>query len=135
MGALELQVITPEGVRLREQVRSARLQGVDGAFGILPRHAPMLSALAAGVLRLELAGGGELSVAIGDGFAEVSGDQVRVVTEFANLTEDIDRQRAEAARDRARERLRRRRDPQVDLARAEAALARAIARLKVGPKV
>ena len=69
--------------------------------------------------------------AVNGGFAEVISDQLTVLAETAELADSIDRTRAEEARDRARDRLKTRRDPEVDIERAEAALARAINRLRV----
>ncbi len=129
--AYALEIITPEGPAFRGLVRKLRLPGMDGSFGILARHAPLIGALGVGLLKMELEDGKTRTFAIGEGFAEVHEKGARILTDFANEPGDIDVERARAAEQRARERLKQRRDSNVDFARAEAALRRAILRLKV----
>ena len=83
------------------------------------------------VVQIREEGGVEKQAAVGGGFAEVLGDRVTVLAETAELAESIDVERAVASRDRARERLMSRLDPDVDDDRAEAALNRALNRLRV----
>ncbi len=98
-------------------------------MGILPRHANMVSALDVGVLSY-VEQGGERSMFVAGGFAEVRDNTVRVVTEASERPEEIDVERARKAAERARERIRLRRegDPSIDLLRAEYALRRAMMR-------
>ena len=126
--AFALKIVTPEGPAYAGQVQSLRLPGEDGEFGILARHAPLLAALAAGVIELVDDGGNKKVLAVGDGFVEVGGGEVSVLTDFVNLAGEVDVERAEKARARAEERLRR--IDNLDETRARAALMRAMARLR-----
>jgi F-type H+-transporting ATPase subunit epsilon len=90
----QLEVATPERLLVDEQVTEAELPGKNGYLGILPGHAPLLSALGAGVLTYSAGGGSEV-LAIDGGFVEVLGDHVRVLAEHAEYARDI---QVEAAR-------------------------------------
>jgi F-type H+-transporting ATPase subunit epsilon len=132
---LTLRVITPDAIVLDEPVSSVRIPGLDGSLGILPRHAQMVAALDAGLLRYRN-GGADHFMYVSPGFAEVRDDTLRVVCEAASAVEDIDPERARAAEKRARERLEQARTggpeaKEIDVARAEAALQRALMRLQV----
>jgi len=126
----EFEVITPEGSAFRGKVTSLRLRGRDGLFGVLARHAPLLAVLDAGVLRLRREDGKELAFAVGEGFVEVRRAGTRALVDFCNPRSKIDVSRAEKAKARAKERVRKR-DAKIDQARAEAALKRALARIEV----
>lgn len=129
--SLTLRIITPERIALDESVDSVRIPGLDGSIGILPRHAPMVAALDAGLLRYKQRGV-ERVLFVSGGFAEVRANTVRVVCEAGERPADIDPERARAAEKRARERLDAARTTQgepIDLVRAEAALRRALMRL------
>ncbi|MBL8857303.1 MAG: F0F1 ATP synthase subunit epsilon [Planctomycetes bacterium] len=131
MATLTLRVITPDKIALDASVASVVIPGADGQIGILPRHAPMISALNAGLLRYTVDGRKSVLFVTG-GFAEVRGETVRVVTEAGEKPEEIDEARAKEAEKRARARIAAGKtaegDP-VDLLRAEAALRRALLRL------
>ncbi len=129
--AYDFEVITPDGPAFRGRVRSIRLPGKTGNFGILARHAPLVAALDPGLLVLSQEGGEKGAFAVGEGFVEVRTGRVRALVDFCNRREQIDVARAEKARDRARERLRSRKEATLDFVRAEAALRRALARLSV----
>lgn len=90
----QLEVATPERLLVDEQVTAAELPGQNGYLGVLPGHAPLLSALGAGVLTYSTGGGTEV-LAIDGGFLEVLGDHVRVLAEHAEYARDI---RIETAR-------------------------------------
>jgi F-type H+-transporting ATPase subunit epsilon len=90
----QLEVATPERLLVDEQVTEAELPGKNGYLGVLPGHAPLLSALGAGVLTYSSGGGSEV-LAIDGGFVEVLGDHVRVLAEHAEYARDIN---VEAAR-------------------------------------
>lgn len=90
----QLEVATPERLLVDEQVTEAELPGKNGYLGVLPGHAPLLSALGAGVLTYSTRGGQEV-LAIDGGFVEVLGDHVRVLAEHAEYARDI---QVEAAR-------------------------------------
>ena len=129
--AFDLEVITPDGATFRGRAASVRLQGKDGSFGILARHAPLVAALETGIGRIELEGGKKEQLALGEGFVEVSKGKVRVLADFCNTKQQIDVERAAESEKRARERLKTH-EQNVDHARAEAALRRAMVRLTVG---
>jgi F-type H+-transporting ATPase subunit epsilon len=126
----QVEVVTPDGVVYQGDVQSLQLPGTDGSFGILARHAPLLAALEVGVAKVVDPSGTAQMWALGEGFVEVSRQSTKILTDFADEGGGVDRQRAEAAEKRARERLASR-AADLDRVRAEAALHRAMARLKV----
>lgn len=127
---LTLEVATPTRLVVAEVVDEVVVPGVNGYFGVLPGHAPFLSTLGVGELTYRI-GREERHLAVAGGFAEVRNDKVIVLADTAELPEEIDRDRAERARERAERRLAGRSPDDVDYARAAAALARALARLQV----
>jgi F-type H+-transporting ATPase subunit epsilon len=136
---LTLRIISPDRIVLDEPVDSVRLPGVDGSFGILPRHAPMVAAITVGVLHYRQ-GGAEKLLFVSDGFCEVEPGVVRVVAEAGEKPAEIDEARAKEAEQRARERLSRFREQRaaamtgkeaIDFLRAEEALRRALKRQEV----
>lgn len=134
-GLLTLRVITPDRIALDVRVESLRLPGVDGAIGILPRHAPMVAAISVGEL-FYVAGGVRKSLFVSDGFAEVHANTVRVVCEAGELPEEIDEARAKELEQRARERLQHTgatmtQAEALEQTRAEVALRRALLKLSV----
>ena len=134
--AFDFEVVTPEGASFRGRVTSIRLPGKDGSFGILARHAPLVGALAAGVLHVEGEDGKKAVYAVGEGFVEArkakdgKGTEVRALVDFCDSKDDIDVVRARKAKERAQERLKERAE-HVDMARAEASLRRALVRISV----
>ncbi len=130
MPAFALEVVTPERVAYSGPVASLQAPGSEGSFGVLAGHIPLLTGLQIGRLRFVEEGGREIQMAISGGFVEVERTQVVVLAETAERIEEIDVERAAAARRRAEERLARRREERVDVARAQAALARAINRIR-----
>ncbi|MCB9393074.1 MAG: ATP synthase F1 subunit epsilon [Acidimicrobiaceae bacterium] len=125
MATMQVEVVSPERMLFSgeaTQVITRTLGGGEIAF--LPGHAPFLGALVENHTRITLADGAVLDLAVHGGFVQVSGTTVSILSDQAELAEQIDRQRAMAARDRAEEILRREHD-----AEASAALARAHARL------
>ena len=101
---IELEIVTPGGVVVRESVDEVEAPGVEGHFGVLPGHRPFMSQLRAGELRYRT-GKENHFVAVHWGFAEVLPNKVTVLVETAERAEDIDLQRAETAKRRAEERL------------------------------
>lgn len=91
--ALALEIVTPEQRVLSVEADEVRLPGSDGSFGVRPGHTPLVAALAAGEL-IYLTGGSEHRYAVGEGFAEVSDDRVRVLVEEAVRADQIDPGRA-----------------------------------------
>jgi F-type H+-transporting ATPase subunit epsilon len=127
---LRLDIVTVERLVYSEDVDMVIAPGIEGQLGILPSHAPLLTALTFGELRAKR-GDGEESFAISGGFMEVQPDQVIVLADTAERAEEIDLERAEAARRRAEERLRVRARDGVDFTRADSALHRSLIRIKV----
>jgi F-type H+-transporting ATPase subunit epsilon len=129
MATFQLDIVTPEKTIYSGDVEQVQAPGADGGFGVLARHQPLLSALTTGQVTFTQADGVSHKLAIGGGFANVSRDGMTVLAETAEMAEEIDIERARAARDRARNRLSGR--DGVDFDRAQAALSRAIWRLRV----
>ena len=132
MSMLQLEVVTPDKTVVSAQVEMAVCPGVMGEFGVLPHHVSLLSALKIGNLRYT-EGGKQHNVFISGGFADVNNKVLTVLAESAELAEDIDTARAQAAKERAEALIKARKDDQT-VANAEAALSRAMARLKVAKK-
>ncbi len=131
---LQLRVITAERVVLEETgVDEVLAPGMLGELGILPMHAALVTTLAPGELRVSRAGQ-EMSLSVAGGFLEVKDDRVTVLADAAERAEEIDVARAAAARRRAEAALASRRG-EVDLAATEAALRRAVLRLRVAERV
>ncbi len=127
---LTLEFVTPVRAIVHEDVDEVELPGEDGFFGVLPGHAPLLAALKTGELWYRK--GAEKRFAfIASGFAEVLPDRVSILAEVAERAEDIDIQRAEAARRRAEERMQKPTVVDFDAERARIALFRALTRLQV----
>jgi len=132
---LTLRVITPERIVSDTTAASVRIPALDGDMGIFPRHAAMVATLKPGILRYK-EGGMETTMFVAGGFAEVRDNTVRVLTSAGERPEDIDAERAKAARDRARKllagsRVTEKGEP-IDMIRAERALQRAVMRLGAG---
>jgi F-type H+-transporting ATPase subunit epsilon len=124
-----LNIVTPDKLVAQDSVSAVTLPGKSGYLGILPGHAPLLTEMSAGDL-VYTRGGSEHHVAICWGFAEVLPNRVIVLADSAERAEEIDISRAEKAKERAEERLKRFSDPHVDQQKAREALRRAIARLE-----
>ena len=88
-GAIHLEVVTPDGVKLAADVSEFTAPSVDGEFGVLPGHVPLLAALTTGIVSYIL-GGEKHAVAVGSGFAEVSDDKAILITDRFIKKEDID---------------------------------------------
>jgi F-type H+-transporting ATPase subunit epsilon len=127
---LKLEIVTIEGVVFSGDVDMVTAPGTEGEMGILPRHAPLITALTYGELRVRR-GDNTDCYAIGGGFMEVMPYEVTVMADSAESADQIDLERAEAARRRAEERLQNRTQTEVDFTKAEAALRRSLARIKV----
>ncbi|MDO8612213.1 MAG: F0F1 ATP synthase subunit epsilon [Dehalococcoidia bacterium] len=131
--ALKVDIVTAERLVYSEEgVERLIVPGVEGELGVLTLHAPLLTMIQPGVLRI-VKGGDEVEMAITGGFIEVRQNRVTILADAAERAEEIDTVRAEEARRRAQRRLEER-ISEEDLARAEASLARALARLKVAER-
>ncbi len=127
---LLLNVVTPVGKIVDAQVVELTAPGLDGEFGILPRHARYMTALGVGELRYRTTDGAEETLAVAGGFAEVSQDQVNVLAQTAEDAAMIDVARAEAALQRAEARLAQPAEG-VDVGRASIAVEKSLVRLRV----
>ena len=125
----QFEILTLQKSFLREEVSFVIAPGQEGLFEILPNHAPYVFALKPGTLRMKLPDGKDRHVSVGTGFLCVQKDRTTVLTRSAEGPGGIDKSRAERAKERAEQRLANRAN--VDAARAQAALQRALARLKV----
>ena len=131
MGELYLEVITPEGRVVSQEADLVVAPGTLGEFGVLPEHMAFLSGIVPGELRFSLDGKTE-SLAVSTGFSEVFNNRISVLVDAAERVHEIDVERARRAMERAKERLAKdRKTEDIDFLRAEAALRRAVARLKV----
>ena len=97
---LRLEIVTPDATAYSEDVEMVTLTGADGELGVYPNHVPLLTTLRPGELRV-LKGGRETFLAVGEGFVEVKGDSVSVLTDLALEASNIDENAAEAAVARA----------------------------------
>lgn len=132
--AIELVVVTPGKQLLRQSVAEVQLPGAEGYLGILPGHAPLMTELGIGELSYHDSSGKESAhLAIIRGFAEVLPDRVTLLAETAEFAAEIDLARAEAARARAEKHLASG-DPNIDWDRASVALQRALIRIQVARK-
>jgi F-type H+-transporting ATPase subunit epsilon len=132
-GTFSLQIVSPEGNVLKEEVEFVILPGEAGELGILPQHTALISGLNIGVIRYTL-NSTVKRAAVAGGFVEVVDNSATVLAETAELSEDIDIARAMEAKERAQKRLAAI-TSDTDVLRAELALRRAIARLSaVGEK-
>jgi F-type H+-transporting ATPase subunit epsilon len=135
MSNIKLEIVSAERVVYTEDVEAVIAPGIEGQLGILPHHAPLMTILQAGELRVRR-GAEEDIMAISGGFLEVRPDRVIVLADSAERAEEIDVERAEAAKQRAEQRLKERGvTPELDEARVETALRRAVARLSVAEKI
>jgi F-type H+-transporting ATPase subunit epsilon len=125
---LRVEIRSPDGPIWSGSATSVVVPASQGAMGILPRHASLLSSLGVGLTRVRAEDGSEHRFVTGLGFVEVHRNRVLLLVDFGEEPEAIDVGRAEAARERARARLRSPSE-KVDAARAEAALRRAVQRL------
>jgi len=131
---LKLEVITPYGEVINEEVDEVYATGAEGDFGVFPGHCAFMTALKIGILTYKK--GNETNYAfINRGYAEVLNDRVLILVGSAEKAEEIDVERAKAARERAEERLKRaEKGEEIDAARAQAALERATIRIQLATK-
>lgn len=129
MAPIRLEVVTPERLLLEEDADIVVARGADGDIGVLHGHEPLITQLATGELMYRT-GGEDHHLAISGGFLEVRPDKVVVLADVAERSEEIDRDRAEQARERAEAALNEHRGTQLE-AEAAANLQRALLRLRV----
>ncbi len=126
---LKLEIVTPDAKTYSEDVEMVTLPGVDGEMGIYPQHVPLLTQIVPGEI-IARKGGHDYFLAVGEGFVEISGERVAVMTDMAVKAENIDEAKAEEARSRAEARLAEHLDDE-EAALVSAALAHSLAQLKV----
>lgn len=131
---IELSVVTPDRQVVHESVESVSFPGKGGYLGILPGHAPLLTELTIGEIDYTRQGAHHY-LAVCWGFAEVLPDRVIVLAETAERAEEIDVSRAERAKQRAEDQLKKLSDTDADLERARIALERALARLQTAHRL
>lgn len=126
---LKLEIVTPEGVTYSENVDMVTLPGSEGEMGIFPNHVPLMTQVVAGEVAARRNGRDEY-LAVGEGFVEITGERVAVLTDMAIKAENIDEAKAEEARKRAEARLAEKLNDE-ESALVSAALAQSLAQLKV----
>lgn len=127
---LKLEIVTPSAVVYSEDVSLVALPGRQGDMGIYPNHVPLMTKVAAGEVEVTRDGQKEM-LAVGEGFAEVTGDRVSILTDMAALEAEIDEAKAEEALKAAEDRLKGESLSDEQVIAAEAAAAAALAQLKV----
>jgi F-type H+-transporting ATPase subunit epsilon len=131
--AFQLEIITPSKIVFKDEATSLTAPGVMGGFQILYDHAPFLSALEVGEIKVKERNGTDTRYATSGGFVEVKRNHVVVLADSVERASEIDVERARASKNRAEERLRETKE-KIDVARAEASLARAINRLRISQR-
>ncbi|MGN0413639.1 MAG: ATP synthase F1 subunit epsilon [Lachnospiraceae bacterium] len=124
-----LKIITPDRIFYEGTVQMVEFNTTEGEIGVLKGHIPMTVIVKPGVLTITTDQGEKLA-ALHAGFAEILQEQVTILAEIIEWPKEIDKLRAEEAKERAEERLRSK-SPETDVARAETALLRAMARIQV----
>jgi F-type H+-transporting ATPase subunit epsilon len=130
---LQLEIVTPERLAYSDEVDSVQLPGIEGELGVLPHHAPLISTLGVGELRIRK-GGAEESFAIVGGFLQVLPTKVVVLAETADMASEIDLEKAQEARREAEKALESGYHEGADLATARAALQTALLRERVAQR-
>ena len=133
MSPIRCEVVTAERMVFSDDVDMVLAPGTEGQLGILPDHAPLITTLDVGELIIRRQGEEDIHVAVGGGFMEVHSDGVTILADTAERAEEIDVERAEAARQRAETLLQQEVDEE-GIAQAIAALRRSSIRLKVARK-
>jgi F-type H+-transporting ATPase subunit epsilon len=124
-----LEIVTPQKKVFNEDVNFVVIPGELGELGILPNHAPLMTSLKIGEVKIQT-DGNTVRMAVSGGFAEIVKNKVTILADTAERPEDIDRERAERAKERAEKRLADK-SADLDFIRAEMALKRAINRLRM----
>lgn len=126
---LKLEIVTPEAKTFSDDVDMVTLTGSDGEMGILPQHMPLMTRLVAGEITA-IKENETIFLAVGDGFVQVTGDRVSILTDMAVRAENIDEAVAEEARKRAEARLAEKLTDE-DAAMVQATLAHSLTQLEV----
>ena len=129
MATLKLEIVTPDAKVYSEDVDMVTLPGVEGEMGIYPMHIPLMTQIVSGEV-IARKGGRDVLLAVGQGFVEVTGERVSILTDMAIDRDQIDEAKAEEARKRAEARLSEKLGDE-EVAAVNASLAHALAQLKV----
>lgn len=126
---MKLEIVTPDAKTYSEEVEMVTLPAVEGEMGIYPHHVPLMTQVVPGevIVRKD---GRDYFLAIGEGFVEITGERVAIMTDMAIRAENVDEAKAEEARQRAEARLAEKLDDE-EAAMVSAALAHSLAQLKV----
>jgi F-type H+-transporting ATPase subunit epsilon len=133
MATIKLDIVTAEQLVFSGDVDEVVAPGTEGQLGILPRHSPLMTMLAPGELLIKKADG-DMYLSVSGGFLEVRPDRIIVLTDAAERADEINIERADAARSRAEEDLKLHPAGSDEAQAAEAALKRAIIRLKTAQR-
>ena len=129
-----LSIVTPEKVYCEAEINSLVVPGTEGYLGILSHHAPLISSLKPGKIEYKDSENKEIVLAVSGGFIEVSDNKVTILADAVETTDEIDIKRAQAACDRAKDRIGKKSseaDTDINIDRARVALLRALNRLRV----
>jgi len=126
---LKLEIVTPEAVTYSEDVEMVTVPALEGEMGILPQHVPLMTQLVPGEIIVHKEGR-DYFLAVGEGFLQVTGERVAIMTDMAMRAENIDEAKAQEAKQRAEARLAEKLDSE-EAAVVSAALAHSLAQLKV----
>jgi F-type H+-transporting ATPase subunit epsilon len=126
---IKLEIVTPEGKAYSEDVDMVTLTGIDGEMGILPQHMPLMTQLVPGEI-IAKKGSETIFLAVGEGFVQVTGDRIAILSDMAINAKDIDEAKAEEARRAAEARLAQK-VTEEEAAQIQGMLARAAAQLNV----
>ena len=134
MNQLYLEIITPQKIGYKGNVVSITVPGTKGNFQVLYNHAPIISSLEIGEIKITESENNVLHYATSGGTIEVSNNKIIVLAESLEKADEIDVKRAEESQERAKERIGKKSEEEIDSFRAELSLKRAINRLKVSNK-
>ena len=129
MATLKLEIVTPEATTFSDDVEMVTLPAAEGEMGIYPQHVPLVTQIVAGEITVRRSGQDSF-LAVGEGFVEITGNRVAIMTDMAIKAENIDEAKAEEARRRAEARLAEQLDD-TEAATVNASLAHSLAQLKV----
>lgn len=125
----QLRIITPDRVFYEGEATMVEFNTTEGQIGVLPGHIPLTVIVKPGILKIHESEE-EKEAALHSGFAEILPDSITILAEVIEWPDEIDENRAQAAMERAEQRLKTK-SPDTDIARAETALLRALARIQV----
>ena len=126
----QVEIITPERIFYTGEASMIEFTSVEGEMGVYKNHIPLTTVLAPGIVTIT-EDGGQQKAAVHAGFPEILGDKVTLLAEIAEWPDEIDFDRAEAARERAKARIENKQDSGIDMIRAELALRKALVRISL----